>query len=222
MAVMATLLSLASQAAAQDGVGVPPSKSPYRDLVYGHTITAVAGYLDGGGGKLGLGPHDAWTFGAKYQLRSTKFIAIGIEGTTGMATRNVIDPLDPDGEYLQGEADQRITILQAMLQLNLSANKTWNRLAPYAGLGVGAAFGGNVPQDSSGYKFGTKVVLTPYLGVRLMPRPRFGIRIEARAPFWKLTYPASLRDPEDPEAATVTASEWVVSGWYTVGFTFAL
>lgn len=203
------------------GVGVPPSKSPFRELLYSHNVTLLGGYLDGGGGKLGLGPQDAWTFGARYQLRSTKFISLGAEFLTGVGTRNLIDPYDENGEYLKGKVDQRITTLQALIGLNLTANKTWHRLAPYAGLGVGAAFGGSVPQDSSGYNFGTKFVLTPYAGIRLMPTPRFGIRAEIRAPFWKLTYPGSMRDPEDPEAALVTVSEWVVSGQYLAGITYA-
>jgi hypothetical protein len=90
-------------------------------------------------------------------------------------------------------------------------------MAPYFGFGVGAAFGSSVPQDTSGYEFGTKFVLTPYTGVRLMPTPRIGVRAEMRTPFWKLSYPATLRDPDDPDAATIIASEWVVTPWYLVG-----
>jgi hypothetical protein len=203
--------------AAQEGVGTPPARSPYRDLVYSHNITPFGAYLDGGGGRLGLGPQDAWMYGARYQLRSTKFISLGVEVSSGIAERNLIDPDDPDGNYFKGKVDQRLTVAQAVIQLNLTANKTWHRLAPYAGFGLGAAFGGDVPEDTSDYDFGTKFVITPYGGVRLMPTPRFGIRVEARAPFWKLTYPATLRNPGDPAAANIIVSEWVVSGWYLVG-----
>jgi hypothetical protein len=218
---LVALLAVATPGAAQEGVGTPPSKSPFRDLVYGMNVTALAGYLDGGGGKLGLGPQDAWMYGLRYQLRATKFISLGAEVLSGVGSRNLIDPDDPDGNFLKGKVDQRITIAQALLQLNLTAGKTWHRLAPYFGVGLGAAFGGSVPQDTSGYEFGTEFVITPYAGVRIMPNPRFGFAAEARAPFWKLSYPGTLRDPDDPQAVAVTVSEWVVSGWYLVGVVIA-
>ena len=221
------LLSVALLAAspplhAQQGVGTPPSKSPFRDLVYGHNASVFGSYLDGGGGKLGLGPQNAWMYGARYQLRANKFISLGLEVASGVGTRNHIEPDDPDGNFFKGQVDQRVTTIQGLLQLNLTANKTWHRLAPYGGLGFGAAFGSDVPEDTSGYDFGTKFVITPYGGVRIMPTPRFGILAEARAPFWKLSYPATLRDPDDPAAATIVVSEWVVSGWYLFGITIAL
>lgn len=213
----AVLLAAAPPLLAQQGVGTPPSKSPFRDLVYGHNLTVFGSYLDGGGGKLGLGPQDAPMYGLRYQLRSTKFISLGLEVASGVGTRNLIDPDDPDGNFLKGKVDERLTTIQGLLQLNLTANKTWHRLAPYFGLAGGAAFGSDVPEDTSGYDFGTKFIITPYLGLRVMPSPRFGFRAEARAPFYKLSYPATLRDPGDPAGETIIVSEWVVSGWYLFG-----
>jgi hypothetical protein len=217
----AALLAASPALHAQQGVGTPPSKSPFRDLVYGHNLTPFGSYLDGGGGKLGLGPQDAWMYGLRYQLRATKFMSLGVEVASGVGSRNLIDPDDPDGNFFKGKVDQRVTTIQGLLQLNLTANKTWHGLAPYFGLAGGAAFGSDVPQDTSGYDFGTKFVITPYAGLRVMPSPRFGFRAEARAPFYKLSYPATLRDPNDPAGATIVVSEWVVSGWYLVGVVIA-
>lgn len=217
---LAALAALSALAHAQ-GVGYPPDKSPFRDLQYGMNVTPFVSYLDGDGGSLGLGPHDGWIYGATLNLRATKFISLGADVSTGMVQRKLIDPAAPAGQRDKGNIDQRLTVLQALLQLNVTANKTWHRLAPFAGLGVGAAFGSSSTRDSSGYKFGTKFLLTPYGGIRIMPSPRVGIRLEARAPFWKLSYPGRLRDPDDPDEALVTASEWVVSGWYAAGIVIA-
>ncbi len=212
---LTTLTAMTAHAQAK-GVGHLPSESPYRDLRYGYNAPPFAGYLDGDGGRLGLGPHDGWMYGLRLQFRSNKFLSFGAQGAYGTVSRKLLDPDGFPDDFDLGEIDQNLWMVEGMLQINLTGNKTWHRLAPYGGLSLGAAIGSSEPRDSSGYNFGTKFMVTPYAGVRIMPVPRIGLRLEARAPFWKLSYPGNLRDPGDPEAA-VEVSEWVASGFYTVG-----
>lgn len=217
---LTALTALTARASAQ-GVGHPPDQSPYRDLRHSFNVIPAAGYLDGDGGNLGIGPHDGWLYGLRAQIRSTKFISIGLLAMTGSVQRRLLDPHGFPDDFDLGLIDQNLTLLEGQLQFNLTGNKTWRRLAPYGGIGIGAAIAGKTPQDTSGYNFGTKLMVSPFAGLRIMPVPRIGLMAEVRAPFWKLSYPATLRDPDDDTAVSITASEWAVGGFYLFGLVIA-
>ena len=220
----------ASPALAQ--VGYPPSKSPYRDILYGTTITAMIGHIGGDGGKLRVGAHNGLAYGARFDVRLSTPLQVGAAVTYANLERFIVDADDSVASRVRGPVDQRVILAEAALQWNITGKKTWHRLAPYVGLSLGLAFGSDTPSDTSGYRFGNKFFAAPNLGVRAFLTDRLHIRAEARQIFWKLKYPSRyLDEPEDQPGtgddsnAVITdgkLEEWTGGRHLFVGLGYAL
>ena len=65
---------------------------------------------------------------------------------------------------------------RARLQFNLSGGKSWHRIAPFVGAGVGLAFAKATPADTSQYEFGRKFYLAPSVGFRFFITDRLHLR----------------------------------------------
>jgi opacity protein-like surface antigen len=219
--LLVLLLAGASPLAAQ--VGYEPSQSPFRELPHANGASLLAGYFDGGGGSLGVGPHDGWMYGARFQVRSNKAISLGAGVMYGTLRRTVLDPTKPVGERDLGEVDQTLWIPEAVITMNLTGGKSFHRFAPFLGFGVGAAFGSDTPLDTSGYEFGTKFSFAPFLGLRFAPSPRLSLRGELRGNVWKLSYPVSYRTSTATGTSVIitgAVAEWVLSPFYLFGLSF--
>ena len=216
---LALLLLLAVPAApAMAQVGHNPAKSPYRDILYDQNITAYASYFDGSGGTLGIGVHNGWMYGIRYQLRANRFISFGLGVSYGPdLERNLIDPFAPAGERVLGPVQIRVWIPEGVLQFNLTANKSWHRIAPYGGFGFGAGFSSTTPTDTI-YRSSVRFVFTPYAGTRIFIVNNVALRLEARMPLYKISYP--LQYTEGVEPIIGTGGEWVASGWFLAGLSY--
>src|SRR5690606_14131729 len=62
------LLASSGALGAQD-VGHPPSRSPYRDLMYRQELALFGGYFAGSDGKAGVAPSGGPAFGLRYEIR---------------------------------------------------------------------------------------------------------------------------------------------------------
>jgi len=217
LALLFLLVIPAAPAVAQ--VGHEPSKSPYRDIIYDQSLTAYAGYFDGSGGTLGIGAHDGWMYGIRFQLRANRFISFGLGVSYGPdLQRNVVDPFAEDtAARITGPVQVEAWIPEGVLQFNFTANKTWHRLAPYAGIGLGAAFSSTAPNDSL-YRSSVRFMFIPYAGTRIYVANALAIRLEARMPLYKLSYPNQYYEGFEPIIGT--GGEWVASGWFLAGLTF--
>lgn len=193
---LATLILAAGPLAAQ--VGHDPAGSPYRDIRYGQFVTATAGYMFGGGGQLGIGPHGGMVATLRHDFLADRPLTLGLGGGYARLDRNYANLAATEEPRVLGPEQHRVMFAEGVLQLNVTGGKTWNGLAPYASAGLGLAFAERVPADSSGYSFGTKFYFAPAVGVRAFLGRRLYLRVEARAMFWNLGYPASYRT-EDPD-----------------------
>lgn len=215
------LLAASTPIAARAQVGHPPGTSPYRDVARGHTVTALGGYIGGGGGELEIGPHSGEVFGVRYDIRSARTIQMGLVLTRGSLDRLIVNPAAPAGERTSGPVGQTVTFAELDLQFNVTGQKSWRRLVPFLGAGAGVAFGEDTPSDPSDYDFGNKFYFTPQLGTRLFITDHLHLRAEARAAFWKLSYPVSFRGDSttNPNAVLPISKkdEWTSSGWLQVG-----
>ena len=161
----ALLLSLlAAPAAAQ--VGHPPGGSPYRDIFRGHSVTAFGGYIGGDGAGLRIGPHKGPVYGIRYDLRTASAIQFGVQLGQADLERFVVDPFVQLANRVSGPVDQRVAFAEVDLQLNVTGGKTWHRLAPFIGGGLGVTFAEGTPADTSGYEFGNKFYFVPHAGFR--------------------------------------------------------
>ena len=136
MTVLA-LLCVPTVALAQ--VGHSPSGSPYRDIRKGHTITVTGGYFGGSGGQFDIGPHRGEAFGGRYDIRSASTMQIGFAVAQGNLERFIVDPILPLENRVTGPVKQSVTFAELALQFNITGGKSWHRIAPFIGAGVGLA-----------------------------------------------------------------------------------
>ncbi len=199
------LVSIAAPLTAQ--VGHNPASSPYRDIRYGKTFTALVGDIGGNGGKIGVGPHDGRSYGGRFDIRLSAPVTFGLSISKATLQRLVVSAADSVATRVTGPVDQDVTFIEAALQLNLTGRKTWHRLAPFisgsAGWMHGADLKASQGADSSGYRFGNKIYLTPSAGLNLVLTDNVALRFEARQMFWKLSYPLSYTNEPAAEPSTV-------------------
>jgi hypothetical protein len=197
-AIVAALLT-ASAGVAAGQVGHAPSRSPYRDLRWGQFVSVSAGALLGKGGTLGIGPHDGKVIWVRHEFLADRPVSLSLGGGLARSDRNYVDFGAPAAP-VKGPVQHDTWFAEGTVQLNLTGGKTWRNLAPYVNGGIGLAFGERLAVDSSGYKFGTRFYLAPGIGTRVFLTRRLYLRVEARALFWSLSYPARYR--EDPDGIT--------------------
>ena len=218
------LLLLAAPLAAQ--VGHDPAHSPYRTLRYGQFVSFNAAYLNGSGGQIGVAPHNGATFGLRYDFLGANTVTVGLAASYGSVDRLIVDKHKSVENGTTGPVKQSVTLVEGIVQFNLTGGKTWNHIAPFVGAGIGIAFGGSTPIDTSGFRFKTKFAVTPGIGARIFLNDRLFLRLEARNIFWQLSYPEVYRLPPSAEplkspAITGPGKEWTTTGWYTVGLSYA-
>lgn len=210
-------------------VGHDPARSPYRDLRYGQFLSATAGYLFGGGGQFGVGPHRGPVATLRHDFLAERTLSVALVGVYARLERNIADPFVATEPRIRGPIEHRVLAGEGVLQLNLAGGKTWHGLAPYVSAAAGLAFAEGVPEDTSGYKFGTKIYFAPALGVRAFLSRRLFLRLEARTLFWNLSYPEARfeNDPDGafgplvPLLANRPRKEWVPSPMLHAGLGYA-
>jgi hypothetical protein len=234
MTVCALVLAAAALApsSAFAQVGHEPRSTPYRDIRKGHTFTATYGQFGGSGGRFGIGPHDGPIYGFRYDVRTGSTVQFGLGFARGDLERLIVDPFVELANRVSGPVSQTVTFGEVNLQFNLTGGKTWHRLAPFVGTGVGMTFPSGTPADTSRFELGHRIYLAPYAGVRIFLADRLSLRGEARAAFWKLKYPSTFEDepalepgnPPDNSNAVITdgrVNEWTTSSWLLVGLGYS-
>jgi opacity protein-like surface antigen len=207
-------------------VGHDPNRSPYRTLRYGQFVGASVGYFNGSGGQIGLAPHDGMTVGLRYEFLSAGTITFGVGASYGRLDRFIVEPTKPIETALTGPIPQSMSMVEAILQFNLTGGKTWHRIAPFISGGFGLVLAGSSPRDTTDFKFRTKLAVTPGIGARIFLSDRMFLRLEARSTFWQISYPADFRvapssDPSKPPVIPGSGKEWVTNSWYSVGLSYA-
>ncbi|HEY8062023.1 MAG TPA: hypothetical protein VID74_04455 [Gemmatimonadales bacterium] len=191
-------------------VGYPPSHSPYHELERGAFIEAFGGRVFGTGGTLKLGPRNGTSEGARLIVRGKNTLQFSFGGWTAGTQREVINAQDSVATRDKGLAPQRLIAGEIGIQLNLTGGKSWRGLAPYAGVSLGLVHGQGGPAvDTSGYSFGNKLFFAPTIGTRLYAGQRLYVKVDLRALFWKLSYPASYSLEPTKQPGTLTKSNAV-------------
>jgi hypothetical protein len=221
----ALAILVAGPAGAQ--VGHDPARSPYRTLRYGQFMGLTGGYFNGDGGSLGAAPHRGATAGFRYDFLGAGTVSLGLSATWADLERLIIDPSKPIARAVTGPVKQSAVLAEGILQFNLTGGKTWHRISPFVSTGAGLVVVSQTPADTSGFKFRTRIIITPGIGARIFLSERLFLRLEARNTFWSVSYPESFRaapssDPTQPPVLTGSSGkEWSATGWYTFGLSYA-
>jgi hypothetical protein len=209
-------------------VGHDPSRSPYQDLRYGQFLSLTGGYMLGAGGKLGIGPHDGRVVAIRHEFLGDRPLSIALGGGWARLDRKYADTAALiQANRIKGPVQNDIYFGEFIAQLNLVGGRSWHGLAPYVNLGLGLVHGEKVPEDISGYKFGTRFYIAPGAGVRVFLSRRLFVRLEARSIFWNLRYPTHFRtDPDvfgplQPLLPDPALKEWSPVPMLHAGFGYA-
>lgn len=119
----------------------------------------------------------------------------------------------------------RLGMADAGILFNLTGNKSWHGILPYAhgNVGIITDFSG---QDAGGYVHGTTFAIGYGLGARMVrPGGRFAIRADVGSYFYSITYPPSYytlaSDSTSVLPATAARSGWHNNWALTLGVTWA-
>ena len=188
--------------------------SPYAFIEQRQEIGLFAGYSSAGTGRFGYGPSGGRILGARYGVELSG--PLSLEGAVSMltGTRDVVSPARPEGDRVVGEADVRLTMLDARLRLSATGARTWHGLSPFLVIGGGVAFDQGKASAAESlldadevYEFGTKFFATIGPGVRWFATRRFALRTDATFTMWQLKTPAGFGDPT-LGLVNVAESEW--------------
>lgn len=221
--IVLTLGPTGRQAVGQ--VGHDPNNSPYRDLVMGSGPVVFAGYLGGDRGRAGVGPSNAMTFGARYELPTGRSLVLQVSAAYLQGDRFIVNPAvnATDPERRTGPADTDLLHAEVAMQLRLTGVKTWHGLAPYLGFGVGMAFDAASPGDTtnSGYEFRSKLTFSAGTGLRVQTSRRIKLHADVRMLFWRLRYPVSFHSSAPDGSRVVPLEEnltdWTIHPWISLG-----
>jgi hypothetical protein len=225
---VATLLALlwCAPAAAQERID-----SPYRFLDHTQGAGAVLGYFFANQGRLGAGPASSPAAGLRYGIVVTGPIQVELEGLFAPTTRTVVDTsfTTPDSTRVtRGEADMSLLIAMASLRLNVTGQRTWRGVQPFAlfGIGVASDLSGLQGADDAvaadaRFDFGTSFAGSLGAGLEWYPAQHWSLRADARTLLWKLKAPAAFRLQNDAEAdRVIPADEWEQNGLLSAGIAF--
>jgi hypothetical protein len=215
---LAALAALAAPLHAQ--VGYDPAKSPFRDIRSGTFITLSGGYFFGNGGEVAVAPHDGPTAGLQVSFLANRTISVSGGFNYGWLERTLIDPSKPREEQATGSVTHGTVFLDAGLTFNVTGNKSWHRLAPYAGVAIGVSFTDDVPEDPGGFRMGTKFTFAPLIGTRVFLFGNSYLLAEGRFQFWQISYPTTYAQLPFPVIPTGVLEEWSLTPWVRVGLGF--
>jgi hypothetical protein len=170
-------------------VGHAPERSPYRDLRAKQAASFFGGYLGGSRGAVSVGPAGGPLVGIRYDhIIGTPFdIHLGL--SYAHLKRFVVDPTRPVATRTTGPVFQDLVMMETGMSLVVMGRKTWRGFSPFVGGTMGIAFETGLSTEASGYRFGTKFMFNPHIGLKWFPVQAFSLKIEGRDYVWRLSYP---------------------------------
>ena len=178
LARAAALAIALSPGAAGAQVGYPPTRSPYRDLVFRQELTAFTGYMSGEKGRAGIAPSGGPVAGVRYEIRIGGPAQFTVRLMQAWSERTVIDPSQPVATRSLGTRAWPLYQGDVGITVNLTGQKSWRRLVPVVSGGIGLASDGNKGGDPAGFNIGTPFAFSFGGGIRWVPGGSFQLRAD--------------------------------------------
>ena len=214
---VATLLAGASTAGAQ--VGYEPERSPFRDLEYRQELTGFVGWFNAGKDVAGVAPQSGPITGARYEVRVGGPAQFTVRAARVASERRVLDPSKPEAERLVGEESWPLYLADLSLSLNLTGQKSWNRLVPVINGGAGIVSDFKSGSDVGGFRFGTQFAFSFGAGVRYVPGGRFQARVDLSDHLYQVEYPESYRLPASDDTSVLRNTQALRNWKHNVALT---
>lgn len=212
-------------ALAATGASAQEVPSSYEFIDETQHANVFVGLVETDRGTLELGPESGIAYGGRYGIRlSGPFVIEGqvaLFPTSRAVQDTVISATDTTVVATGAEADMTLGIVSAALRFDITGARTWNRLLPFALLGVGAAFtltdedgvDSDVASDVR-YEFGTRLLGELGLGAEWFATDRLALRLDARNMLWRIDAPLGMQLLDAPNA------EWVQNFLLSAGVSF--
>lgn len=161
-------------------VGHPPAESPFRDFATAQGLTFSTGWFFGDETEAGVGAQASTSFALQLNTRLSGPIDLLATLVYIPSSRYVVDPNKPVATRVSGPIPYGLFSAELGLGLNLTGAKSWHRLAPYVGLGIGVMIPTDPTTDPGGYKAGTNFTFAPAVGMRYVLSRSFALQFEAK------------------------------------------
>jgi hypothetical protein len=176
-------------------------RSPYRYVEETHSIGVFAGYLSTQRGDPAVGPQSAPIVGLRYNLRLSGPLSIEVNSSFAPTHRDILVYRTAEGEAAPtGEtAPLNLFTIGGGLLFHVTGDRTWNRIAPYVGLGGAiasnlarrTAFEAEIPENQW-FDFGPAFAVDLAAGTDVFLAERVSLRIQAWDRLIRLRVPEGL------------------------------
>jgi len=169
-------------------VGNAPERSPFRDILTHEAFTLFVGRFAGNPNAAGTGAQPGMMLGARLNVHLSSALDASATFGEALTSRRRIDA-GGDTARVMSSINVRLITADLGLQVNLTGDKTWHGLAPYAYLGLGLATPSAKVVDPGGFELGTNFLVVPAIGTRYFISRRLSLHLEARDLYFRYTYP---------------------------------
>lgn len=210
-------------------VGHNPGRSPYSDVRAKQAASLLGGYLRGQRGTPQAGPSDGPIFGVRYDRQVGTAAEVLLALGYARLDKYLIDPTVPEVSRLIGPLVDNVVFMEAGASLLLTGRKSWHGFVPYVGAMGGVVFETDLGTPSA-LNFGTRVALTPHIGIKWFPVQAIAFKVEARDIIWRIKYPEAWFVSQAPGIPPVLRTdvdkpaEWLhhPTLMISLGYTFTL
>ena len=200
-------------------VGYDPAQSPFRDLEYRQELTGFVGWFNAGKDVAGVAPRGGPMLGARYEVRVGGPALFTARLAHVASERRIIDPSQDEGERSVGEEGWPLYIGDLGLTINLTGQKSWNKLVPVLNGGAGIVSDFKSDADVGGYKFGTQFAFSFGAGLRYVPGGRFQARVDLADYLYQVEYPESYRVRSDDDTSVLRDTQALRNWKHNVALT---
>jgi len=184
----ALCVGASARPAAAQQVGTAPENSPFRDILTHEAFTVFVGRFAGNPNDAGTGARPGMMLGARLNVHLSSALDASATFGEALTSRHRIDA-GGDTARVMSSINVRLIAVDLGLQVNLTGDKTWHGLAPYAYIGLGLTTPSAKVVDPGGYELGTNFLVVPALGTRYIVSRRLSVHVEARDYYYRYSFP---------------------------------
>lgn len=220
------VIGLAIAAPVRAQVGHDPASSPFHDLTTTQGLTVSFGRFAGARTVAGVGARPGTYVGLRFDTRLSGPADFWASVARVASSRRVVNP--DTVVTVTGPVEMPLIAADLGLALNLTGAKTWHRLAPYVGLGIGVLTPVKTVTDPGGYKAATNFSFVPTIGTRVFVGRSLAIRIDARDYYFRYEWPLSYYGGTDANGnnfppvfdPSTPTKQWTHNFALSVGLTY--